>query len=308
MTRLAPLLLLLLLVMPGTVPGQDDVRFLPYVTLAPAGQHPTSLALQHWEELDLDDAQIREIRSIENEFVRVMMEALRPDVAATPDPTVWWSEVEPDRDELRRRFSRGVEQEVDAYLHMVETGRQVYRLLRPAQRERLKDLQVQSVEESMQTPGIAARSCRSGGQGGGMSVLPGIVITYGVSFDGDTATVDAVFVGRAEHAFYSSIPPHPRSESARGGGGSMGVWSVMVDRDSRTAWIHDRPVELGANNLVLLDGIDGIRQPPEIVAMLRMPPRIHTRGCEEERFSEILLRSVKEVPEVRAFLDLDDAG
>ncbi len=281
--------------------------------LEPGGQstvHPADLALREWKQLDLTREQVSAIRGIQNR----VLDAAEPVIEALhglepPRPEIWWGEAEPDEEKMRRSFRELTELEIDFFVRFVELGREVYELLDPHQRETLRALQRTPPDPRLTFP-EEARLCIGGYASGGFVLNSQVTVHYAVSFEGDTAEVGVVWVGRAEEELYGTaappdppdIPDAPRFLT----GGNMENWYVQYDRETNRAWLDTERIDLGSDNVILLHGVEWLHDPPEVMGTHRIPSRLYTGGCRGDRdWSDILTAALLENESIRAFVGMD---
>ena len=100
-------------------------------------------------------------------------------------------------------------------------------------------------------------------------------------------------------------PPFPRG----GGGGSIDTLMVVHDEASNRLWLHTRPIELGTNNVILVDrnaSGDGV---PRVIAALRVDPTLTTSplSCDGSGagIARALRTKIEQTPEIRDFVQTE---
>lgn len=272
---------------------------------------PVLLALREWDTLQLSPEQVQQIRRLQEELSPAFRALVSEQMRSALPPSIWWSDESVDEASLRARYHRMAEQSATVTLRLLEARDRVYSVLNPEQRARLKALQRQEVEE--RTASLRAdpvhRPCESGGSGGGFRLSDRAQVVYSVDFRGDSLRIGAVFIARAEDKLFGvpKLPEKPALPDSTGflSGGTAGRWYLQYDQREHTAWVHTQKVPLGEDNVVLVDGIDGLHRPPRVGGTLRVPPSVYTGGCPRgERWSEVLRAHLEKAPEIRAFTGL----
>lgn len=319
---LSCVLLAALLVGPDVLLGQNTIgqrRDVSGLSLGSVGgqgvPHPASLALELFDSLRLTPQQVQEIREIEERLEEAMVSVMaRTANASPPLHSFLWSEEDLDEAEFRSGLQRNAEVVADFFLSLFRARDEVFHALSGDQRLNL--LIAYRTRYAQPTPpdslARSTRPCLVGGAGGGSRVSDRVALVYSVDFEGDSAKIGAVFVGRADVKLYGSPPPRERPQFPDGpkvlSGGSMGIWHMGYEETTQTAWVHTRGVPLGEANVVLLDGIDRLHELPRIVGVVQMPSRVFTGGCLEGRpWHQILLEELEAVPAIRDFIRYRDS-
>lgn len=269
---------------------------------------PAVLALQHWDSLGLTPAQVQGIRALQAELLSALSQRFEDVDGASAALSSLWLGTPLDTLALKSDLERELRRDYSLIVTLVATGQKVFALLDADQRELLRSLHQRELERAREAllPSTPP-SCTRGGSSGGISFSDRAMVTYSVSFEGDTAQLGMVFVGRADQPFGGGkprekpvIPDAPEFLS----GGTMGSWWVQYHRETGRAWIQGQEIELGSGNVVLLRGVDSLHEVPQVVRTLRIPAEVYTGGCGEHgSWSEILRTHLEANPEVRAFLD-----
>lgn len=276
--------------------------------------HPALLALEHWEELALTPAQVSRMRQIQEELGVAYMVLLNRQLSEPAPDSVWLSEKAIDEAAIRTTLRRQADEDADFTIHLLRLGQEAYRSLSPVQQRTLRTLHQEQASIAQQPAAERTpRLCTSGGAGGGFQVNPRVAVVYSVDFYGDSARLGAVFVGRAREKLYStpSVPRKPVLPESTGllSGGTIGSWYMQYDERHHVAWVDTQKVELGPANVVLVDGVEILHQPPTVIATARIPERVFTGGCRGNvEFTDILRNQLESVPEVRAFMGPDESG
>jgi hypothetical protein len=263
--------------------------------------HPAKQALAHVDTLGLSAEQAAGIRRLGNEIDTAIVRHFAAEIGRAHDViAIWAIDAEPDTTALRAEEHAAAEDEFILADVLLSTRDRAFALLDPGQQSPLKQLQRNAVEEALR-PSPRTRPCTAGTPTGGF-IRGGLRVHFSVTFGADSAELHVVFVGRRDPA-RDNVPAIARPVLPPAtSGGSMGAWSVQYDRDSRTAWVHRHQVELGEQNLVLIEGMDDPRVPPRVMATVRMPRRIFTGGCSGQSFADLLYVQLRRVPEVQALL------
>lgn len=272
--------------------------------------HPASLALELWDSLQLTPRQVQDIRGIQDRLEEVLFSLMVAAASSTPPlHALVWSDDSIGEEELRAVFERGAHAMASVVLGFFETRDEVFDVLTHEQGLKLREAhRVRYAQAtSPDTPVPPTRPCVVGSSSGGSRVSDRIHLTYSVAFDGNSATIGAVFVGRADVRLHESPSSRGRPELPDGreltSGTSMGYWYMGYDRRTRTAWVHTQEVPLGDANVVLVDGIDGVHELPRIAGVLQMASPVFTGGCPPDRpWQQILVEELEKVPEIRAFI------
>jgi hypothetical protein len=245
--------------------------------------HPVTLALREAYALGLSRDQVDALVDIEEElsraFVRFAM-SVQDDVVR---PSTWWADEPVDEVALRSASLRAAEKQVDAVLLLLHLRDRVFDVLTGEQKAQLLEAHQRDLEghweELMRRP--PARPCTEGGSGGGGILTDRSQIVWSVTFGQDSARIDGLFVARVEDRHRSGvmIRPRPNVPPGAASGGSAGVWHLLFDRETRTAYVHDQAIELGQDNVVLVHGIDRLHDLPDVVGTLSIPARFYTGGC-----------------------------
>ncbi len=152
---------------------------------------------------------------------------------------------------------------------------------------------------------VAAAERCTGGAGGTAPLTERASLVFSVGFDGDEAVIDALVVVRydqqreATQAVRRPPPPFPAS----GGGGSIDSLLIVSD-GSGHVWIHERPVELGDANVLLVDR--NAPGAPSVAARITVAPRVAVPGSpcavpETQALTAALRAHVLAVPEIADF-------
>lgn len=277
--------------------------------------HPASLALELFDSLQLTPRQVLEIRDIQERMEEAMFAIMaRAASTATPLQASLWNEEDIDEAELRSRFQRAAEVQADLFLSVFRARGEVFEVL--SEKQRLELLNAYRTRYAQPTPpdspAVSTLPCLVGGSGGGSQVSDRVRLVYSADFEGDSAHIGAVFVGRADVKLYGSPAPRERPQFPDGpkhlSGASMGIWSMGYEETTETAWVHTKAVPLGEGNVVLLDGIDSLHELPTVVGVVQMPSRVFTGGCPQGRpWHQILLEELESVPEIRDFIHNRDS-
>ena len=101
-------------------------------------------------------------------------------------------------------------------------------------------------------------------------------------------------------------PPFPRG----GVGGSIDTLIVVHDDASNQLWLHTRPIELGTNNVILVDrnaAGDGV---PRVIAALRVDPTLAVSplNCDGSGagVARALGTKIEQTSEIREFVRTED--
>lgn len=273
--------------------------------------HPASLALAYFDSLHLTPEQVQELRDIQDRVEEAMMEELLAHLQEGPRlPGLMWSQEPPDPDQVRARFQEQAEAEAAMFLRLLAGRDEVFRVLSPDQKETLlgihRDRYSRTAQPNPEAP--PSRPCTRGGAGGGGTISDRVAMVYSVDFHGDSAQVGAVFVGKADGKLHSSPSPGPRPQLPDGprflSGGAIGIWHLGYDEDSHTAWVQDRRISLEYGNVILLEGVERLQEPPRLAGIAKLPSMIYTGGCPPGRSWSIILREeLQKVPEIREFME-----
>lgn len=276
--------------------------------------HPAQLALEEWEALGLTPEQVRRIRDLEEVMYRPL-EAYTTRQMRDVQPLDFFLPVtQVDEDSLRAFFRRSAEESAEVVIGMRRAVDTLYALLDPGQRRTLRRLQEEEIARVREHAFGGARSadaaldwpCTAGSAAGGVNLSPRVQLTFVAESRGDSVELQAVFVGRAEDRLHGSsrLPPRPELPGApeRLSGGTMESWYMQYDERAHVAYVHRQPVPLGEDNVVLVDRVDLLHEPPVVVGTYRVPP-LFTGGCPPGTDWRDLLRAhLEQVPEVRAFI------
>lgn len=157
----------------------------------------------------------------------------------------------------------------------------------------------------------------TGGSAGGSWFSDRVFGAFATSHDSDGTHLDAAMLVRGEPGWHEhgagrraswppSLPLRADDKQPQLAGASVDTLVLVFDRANDIAWMGGRRVELHGANVVLLDHVDGVSGPPEVVSILRIDPRIGQpfAGCGrpkpngEDAIRETLMSS----PVVRAFM------
>ncbi|MEJ2187267.1 MAG: hypothetical protein P8Z36_15250 [Gemmatimonadota bacterium] len=311
MNRFAAIALLSgILICAPTLEGQT----VPAVVLtAPYGvstEHPADLALREWQRLGLTPRQVSKIQDIRDRLTEAASPLLN--VVQNQDHRlpagVWWGATKVDERKLRALFRETSERKADFFLRTIELGREVYELLDSRQRETLKALQREANARPLGASNRPPRPCVRGNASGGFTLSTQVMVAYSVEFAEDTAEIGVVWVGRGAHELHGTsslpdkpvIPDAPESMS----GSTMETSYLQYDRATHRAWLDTRRVPLSDDNVVLLDGIDRLQEPPDIVGTVRIPTKLYTGGCRGSmEWREILQAAIMNNERIRAFIE-----
>jgi len=177
------------------------------------------------------------------------------------------------------------------------------------------------VGASLATAGLLGTPSRADAQApGGCSLSGGLTVSdrVGGAFSlGDapdgSPRLAAVILARGRPGWASESPPSGRYEGPPplpGGrvrllsGSSAGALLLVYEVDTGLAWVGSRPVRLGTDNVVLVDGADSV---PTIVRTMHITPPIAPgrAACAIERAEAIadsLKAALAREPSLRAFL------
>ena len=276
--------------------------------------HPAQLALQEWEALRLTPEQIRRMRDIEEAMLRPLRESITRRMHDGHPLGFFLPGTPMDEDSLRASFRRSAEEDAAIMIGLHHAVDSVYAALDPGQRRTLRRLQEEEIarvrEHELgggQRAGAALHQpCTAGGSSGGMSLSPRVQLQYVAEYRGDSVELKAVFVGRAADRLHGSrrLPPRPELPGVPQGlaGGTIESWYMQYDERAHVAYVHRQPVTLGEDNVVLVDRVDLLHEPPVVVGTYRVPP-LFAGGCPPGTDWVDLLRAhLEQVPEVRAFI------
>lgn len=270
--------------------------------------HPAPMAIGEWQRLGLSPEQVRQLRDAQDDMERAYLAFASAMRDALVYPLVLWETREISEAELRVVADRKARQEVEFMLQLLKARDQVFEVLTEEQAVQLRELYREELkkmrDQAMDEP--ERHLCTHGGAGGGASLSPKAKMVYSVTFEGDSARIDALFVARAEDRLrgVSQLPPRPDLPAHSLSGATAGRWYLMYDRKSGTAWIDDRAVGLHDDNVLLLHGIDSLHEPPSVVRTLRIPEMFYTGGCQDDQqWSDLLRDHVMGVAEIRSFVD-----
>jgi Spy/CpxP family protein refolding chaperone len=313
--RILPLLAPLLLAAGGLraqTPAPSTAP--PVLRLRQSGQaipHPAHVALQEWDTLGLTPGQVERVRDIEDGTAALFVEWIEERGGDSLLAAALWTDAEVDEGAVRAALRRDADRRADLVMGMVRAKRQVYEVLTPAQRSLLTRLQRAAVTRVAAggEPDLArpAPPCVMGASGGGLTLSPRAQVVFSLQHQGDSARIGALFVGRGKRGASASakLPIRPALPESTGptSGGSMGTWYMQHEAAANVAWVHTQRVPLGDDNVVLVDGIDLLHQPPTVVGTLRVPSTLFTGGCRDGfDLSAVLRERLERSPEVRAFL------
>ncbi len=285
----------------------DQVVFSQLVKEMSGVVHPVAMALAEWRALGLTESQVRELQDLEDEFGRILFKFLEERDQELVSPSMWWDAEPVSELEIRTLVERKVEQEVAVMLALIELRDQVFGLLSEDQRDFLRDKvgdQVGSLRRGAMSS-VTPHPCVSGSLSGGSRLSPTVELLYVLSFEADSAHVDVLFVARADDRIRSigGLPPRPEVPTGRLSGGTAGNWYLQFDRETRTAWVDDQPVDVGDDVVVLVQGIDRLLEPPDVVGTVDIPRTFYTGGCADGRWAHEHLRGyVLQFPEIQDFI------
>lgn len=291
---------------------------LPPAMLGPIGAsghavpHPALLALQKWDTLGLTPAQVDRVRGVQAgmsaAFQAWAVEAMRDTALGSS----MWTDTVVDEAAVRAALHRAADQQTDLVLSLLRARNQVYAVLDPAQQRLLRQFQADAVSRGGRFAGAAEgqrpeRLCTTGSSSGGFQLSPRVAVQYMTQLHGDSARLEAVFVGRAERRLFGAagLPPRPDLPGAPGSmsGGTIESWYMQYDPRAHVAWVHTRKVPLGGDNVVLVDRVDVLHEPPPVVGTARVPSTVFTGGCRNGRELQDVVRAhLEKSPEIRAFM------
>jgi hypothetical protein len=296
---------------PAERPRPDSLRlFYDQIVLAAVGEarptviHPVFLALQKAHTLGLSRDQLDGLLDLGEEIERAFIGFATSTSDDVLRPSIWWEDEPVDEAALRATSLQAAEKQVEAVLQLLQLRDQVFEILSEEQKTQLLGTHWEKIDryrqEAKQRP---MRPCIQGGSGGGGILSDRAQIVWSVTFEQDSARIDGLFVARVEDRLRHGVPPRPRPDVPALSGGSAGVWILLFDRETRTAYVHERPVELRNDNVVLVNGIDRLHDLPDVAGTMFIPARFHTGGClDGEDWVDALRDHVLSVPEIREFI------
>lgn len=271
--------------------------------------HPVQLAVREWERLDLTDAEVDRLTALERRMIRAIIGSTRSSATQSPPAfDIMWRDVTPTDADLESWTVEAARGEVALMRQLLDTRDTVFAILGPVRTDLLRQIAEERRGRSASATGPAPRPCTNGNMGGGSILSRRTRLAYSMSLDGDTATINALFVGRADARVAREVGEPTRAQlpdSVRmTSGGSMGIWTMVVDRQRGTAWVHEQPVPLNGANVILIQGYDRYRENPTVAGLTSIPARFFTGGCTDgQRVTEKLLEYIMTFPEIRAFLE-----
>ncbi|SRR6266542_3268073 len=268
--------------------------------------HPVSAALAYWDSLGLTETQVRQLRHIserlENRFAQAAVKIF-PDSSALLH--LWRSEPI-DSAALAKSAHDKVATETSLVIATLRARDEVFAVLTSEQRVRLNSL-VHPVAGSALRPERPTRLCTLGGIGGSSVISDQVDLVYSLDLKGDSAYVGTIFVARADEKLQSSprrlskpdLPGAPGFLS----GGTSGRWWLQYDRREHAAWVETRRIDLGQNNVVLVQGIDRLTKDPDIAGLVRVESPFYTNGCRSAELTELIKEQVLKSARVRTFIE-----
>jgi hypothetical protein len=109
---------------------------------------------------------------------------------------------------------------------------------------------------------------------------------------------------------HTRLPEWPSPPFPRGGvGGSIDTLIVVHDEASNRLWLHTRPIELGTDNVILVDrnaAGDGV---PRVIAALRVDPTLAGAplSCDGSGagIARALRTKIEQTSEIRDFVQTE---
>jgi hypothetical protein len=109
---------------------------------------------------------------------------------------------------------------------------------------------------------------------------------------------------------HTKLPEWPSPPFPRGGvGGSIDTLIVVHDEASNRLWLHTRPIELGTNNVILVDrnaAGDGV---PRVIAAVRVDPTLAVAplNCDGggAGIARALGTKIEQTSEIRDFVQIE---
>jgi len=253
---------------------------------------------------------VQDIRGIQDKLEEEIFSHMAGAPNSTPPlHSLLWRDDSIDEEEIRSILEQQAHAAAGLVLRLFEARDEVFDALTKEQRLKLREAhRVRYAQPtSSDAPVPPTRPCVVGAASGGSRVSERVQLVYSVDFDGDSATIGAVFVGRADVRLHGSPSARGRPDLPDGpeflSGGSMGFWHMGYDRKTRTAWVHTQEVPLGGANVLLVEGIDGVHELPRIAGVLQMSSPVFTGGCPPGRpWHQILVEELEKVPEIREFI------
>jgi hypothetical protein len=160
------------------------------------------------------------------------------------------------------------------------------------------------------SPGGAVPGCEFA-IGGVVGVNREVRAAYSVETRNGVPLLQAMAVIRYDVPVrHTRLPEWPSPPFPRGGvGGSIDTLIVVHDEASNRLWLHTRPVELGTNNVILVDrnaAGDGV---PRVIAALRVDPTLAVAplNCDGSGagMARALRTMIERTSEIRDFVHIE---
>jgi len=267
--------------------------------------HPVSAAIAYWQVLGLTEEQVVALRRIASRAETALFGRYAAQMMDTTTRLQFWRSSPIDSVALFRAGLAALGPEVHLQLELLRARDEVFRVLSAAQRATLDSLVVRPTMAPPVPPRPTA--CTLGRSGGSLGLSEISTLIYSVGYHGDSATIGAVVVARADSTLEGLPGPAtgagPRDvRRFRGGGGSVGRWLITHDATLDAVWVDTMRVDLQGKNVVLLQGVDRVTRQPDVKAIVAVSPYVRTGGCRDRSFSDALREHVLASPDVQAFL------
>lgn len=268
--------------------------------------HPVAVALTYYDSLRLSETQVKALQRATAHASEVLSARYMRELQDTTQLLRFWRPGPIDSGAVRRWALSTLDADVNVELELLRLRDETFRILTAEQRAQIATIIRQRIAAPrIGPPGSAPReTCDGGGQGGGMRLSDRVQLTYSARFVGDSARL-MVFVGRADSTLDGLLSPGPRPVGVPSSvsGATIGRWWMVFEWSRNVAWIDTTRIDLGGRNVVLVQGVDRVTRPPEVVGLVAGASMVHTGRCRNSDFSDVLRRYVLALPEVRAFIE-----
>jgi|GEM_PF-2186428 len=297
---------------PGVPALRVDPSFLErFREAGEAIPHPVHLALKEWDTLALTPDQVEQVRRIQEEMhdgFDLWAEPVPGDPALT---SALWGAAEPDEAAVRAALYRFADRQLAMVLRLSEGQKKLRAVLTPEQGVLLGELQVAAVTravEAREQERARVMRCTEGSVSGSGKRSDRVALQFTAEYLGDSARIQALVIGRAERRLHGTAKLSPRPSLPENaeirGGGNLESWYVQYDERAGVVWVDTKKVPLGDGNVVLLDRIERLHEPPVVVGTTRVPSTFFTGGCQDGRpMIEHLWDHLERIPEIRAFME-----
>ena len=267
---------------------------------------PAAAALAYSDSLDLSEAQISKLRRVVERIEQAGMSMLMLHAADSVDVWEMWTVAPIDSAAMDRKARDKASKEVPFVLALMRARDDAFEILRPDQLAQLNRI-IRKKFGPTRSSERRIRPCTTGNSGGSAKLSDSVELLWSLTFRGDSAEIQTIFVAKADDKLYNDGTAAdrrtPPSASERISGGTSGRWWLGYDDKLGVAWVDSQKVSLEQGNVVLVQGVDRLRTPPTVVGTVRVPSRFYTGGCQNQSARDFAKEHVLRSPAVRKFIE-----